>query len=202
MKKEEKKNNGKTKTSKLEKVNNNKNNNNSKPQKINNEDKVVIEGKNKNVEVEKKQNKRTKSDEYYDELTRENKIIKDLEVEQDIELEDKVDEEENYSKSIEKVIEEKEEPIAKVIKPKTKISKNQLLLLNIQFIFSIITLILAVTYFFQKRVMFALQISLGLTMMITGVNNLKVYKRKSFTVLYFVLGIALFVIAILNIMGI
>ena len=50
--------------------------------------------------------------------------------------------------------------------------------------------------------MFALQISLGLTMLITGVNNLKVYKRKAFTILYFLLGIALLILAVINILGI
>ena len=136
-------------------------------------------------EEEKKDLKRTKTDEYYDEFTKENMIIEDLEEKEVVKEE-----------TIEVKKEDKEE------KTKPKITKNQFIILNIQFIFSIITLVLAVVYFFQKRVMFALQISLGLTMIITGVNNLKVYKRKGFSILYFLLGIVLFVLAVLNILGV
>lgn len=136
----------------------------------------------KSVDENKNELKRTKSDEYYDEVTKENEIIEVL---------DTVNESESG---------ESDEVKEKVQKP--KLTKKQFILLNIQFILSIITLILAIVYFFQKRVMFALQISLGLTMLITGVNNLMIYKRKAFTILYFLLGIVLLVLAIINILGI
>lgn len=136
----------------------------------------------KSVDENKNELKRTKSDEYYDEVTKENEIIEVL---------DTVNESESG---------ESDEVKEKV--QKQKLTKKQFILLNIQFILSIITLILAIVYFFQKRVMFALQISLGLTMLITGVNNLMIYKRKAFTILYFLLGIVLLVLAIINILGI
>ena len=138
--------------------------------------------KEKELKEEQKDSKRTKSDEYYDEFTKENIVIDDLEEEDEVEV----------------VKTEKQ----KDVKTKAKLTKNQFILLNIQFILSIITLVLAIVYFFKKNVMFALQISLGLTMLITGFNNLKVYKRKAFTILYFLLGIALLILAVINILGI
>ncbi len=135
---------------------------------------------------DKKDNKkRTKTDDYYDELTKENKIV-DIIKEKDGEEKEEIETEE-----------EKE----KVLKAQKKITKSDMFFLNIQLFFSIGTFVLAIIYFFNKNLMFVLQIVLGLTMIVTGVNNIKVYKRKSLTVFYFALGIALLVLSVITMLG-
>ena len=102
-----------------------------------------------------------------------------------------------------KAVEKKEVEVAKKIEPKKDQNKKPaFILLVVQFILSLVTLALAVTYMFNNNVMVALQISLALTMIVMGINNLLVYKRKIFTFLYFIIGLILLVLAVLTILGI
>ncbi|MBR4618341.1 MAG: hypothetical protein IKO49_03455 [Bacilli bacterium] len=80
--------------------------------------------------------------------------------------------------------------------------KHIVVTLFVQFILSVITLVFLIIYFFNKNFMSALQISLGLTMLITGYNNYYVYKRKLLTLVYFVLGLLLLALAVITIIGI
>ena len=136
--------------------------------------------------------KRTKTDDYYYELTKENKIVDIIK-----EKEEKIKEE----KTKEEKIKEEQKPQDNKSVTKKNVTKSDMIFLNIQFFLSIITIVLVIVYFFNKSLMFALQISLGLTMIVTGVNNIKVYKRKALTVFYFILGIALLVLAVITMLG-
>ena len=171
---------------KVEEVKNNKKdsketvkNSDNKKEIKNSKEKDTSKVKNKSSENKK----RTKTDDYYDELTKENKIV-DIIKEQD----------EEYIKEEYKTQDNKSIT-------KNKITKFDMFFLNIQFFLSIITFILAIVYFFNKSIIIVLQIVLGLTMFVTGINNIKVYKRKALTVFYFVLGIALLVLAVITMLG-
>ena len=171
---------------KVEEVKNNKNDSketgkdsDNKKEIKNSKEKDTSKVKNKSSENKK----RTKTDDYYDELTKENKIV-DIIKEQD----------EEYIKEEYKTQDNKSIT-------KNKITKFDMFFLNIQFFLSIITFILAIVYFFNKSIIIVLQIVLGLTMFVTGINNIKVYKRKALTVFYFVLGIALLVLAVITMLG-
>lgn len=93
---------------------------------------------------------------------------------------------------------EKEENIDKKLR-----NKNiKMTMLVVQFFLSIITLVFVVLFLFKKSVLAGLQISLALTLFVTGINNMITYKRKFFTILYFLLGLVLAVLAVLTILGV
>ena len=142
-----------------------------------------------------KKNKRTKTDDYYDEVTKEHEIIEEIEV---LEKEEKKKEDNEEKKDNE----EQEEVVAKKIpQEKKKLSQVDLILLNLQLIMSLCTLVVGVMFFFKNNMLFWLQLSLGITMLTMGVNNLKIYKRKSVTIMYFLIGVLLIVLAVLTKIG-
>lgn len=154
------------------------------------------EKKEKITESKETSKKRTKTDEYYDEVTKENKIIEEIEI---LEVEEKTQDKKN---KVEKKAKEEEEVIAKKIPlQKKKLSQTDLILLNIQLLMSICTLVVGILYFIKNNMLFWLQLSLGITMLTMGINNLKIYKRKSVTIMYFLLGILLVVLAVLTKIG-
>ena len=154
------------------------------------------EKKEKITESKETSKKRTKTDEYYDEVTKENKIIEEIEI---LEVEEKTQDKKN---KVEKKAKEEEEVIAKKIPiEKKKLSQTDLILLNIQLLMSICTLVVGILYFIKNNMLFWLQLSLGITMLTMGINNLKIYKRKSVTIMYFLLGILLVVLAVLTKIG-
>ena len=154
------------------------------------------EKKEKITESKETSKKRTKTDEYYDEVTKENKIIEEIEI---LEVEEKTQDKKN---KVEKKAKEEEEVIAKKIPiEKKKLSQTDLILLNIQLLMSICTLVVGILYFIKNNMLFWLQLSLGITMLTMGVNNLKIYKRKSVTIMYFLLGVLLVVLAVLTKIG-
>ena len=105
---------------------------------------------------------------------------------------------------VEEVKEEnKEEKVFKKIEDTKKQNPRiKYTLFFIQFLLSIITLVFAIIFFFNKNVVAPFQISLALTMIVMGINNLLVYKRKIFTFLYFIIGFVLLVLAVLTILGV
>ena len=154
------------------------------------------EKKEKKEESKEKSKKRTKTDEYYDEVKKENKIIEEI---KNLKEEKKTQDKKN---KVEKKAKEEEEVIAKKIPiEKKKLSQTDLILLNIQLLMSICTLVVGILYFIKNNMLFWLQLSLGITMLTMGINNLKIYKRKSVTIMYFLLGILLVVLAVLTKIG-
>ena len=55
---------------------------------------------------------------------------------------------------------------------------------------------------FNKGLMAYLQISLALTLIVIGINNIVVYKRKILPVVYFLMGASLIALAVLTILGV
>lgn len=104
---------------------------------------------------------------------------------------------------VEELTEEKEDAVFKKIEVNKKDnSKLKFTMLIIQFFLSIVTLAFAITFMFNKNIVAPFQISLALTMFSMGINNLLVYKRKFFTIIYFIIGLALAVLAVLTILGV
>lgn len=104
---------------------------------------------------------------------------------------------------VEEVKEENKEEVSKKIEDtKKNNSKLKFAMLIIQFFLSLVTLAFAITFVFNKNIVAPFQISLALTMFSMGINNLLVYKRKFFTILYFIIGLALAVLAVLTILGV
>lgn len=102
-----------------------------------------------------------------------------------------------------KLEEEKEEQVFKKIEDNKKENKKlKYGMLITQFFLSLITLAFAIMFIFNKNIVAPFQISLALTMFVMGINNLLVYKRKFFTIIYFIIGLALIVLAVLTILGV
>ena len=108
------------------------------------------------------------------------------------------------------IVEEKEKEIV-VEEIKEEVQENdtnkkntrlKFVMLIIQFFLSIVTLAFAITFIFNRNIVVPFQITLALTMFAMGINNILVYKRKFFTILYFLIGLILLVLAVLTIMGV
>ena len=80
--------------------------------------------------------------------------------------------------------------------------KSNLVPIYLQALLSVVTIILFIVYLINKDTAGLLQIGLGLTLIVTGFNNYKVYHRPLLTIAYFVVGIILLVLAVITIMGI
>ena len=73
---------------------------------------------------------------------------------------------------------------------------------NLQFIFTIATIVLLVWYFFDSSVLIFLQISLGICLVVMSVNNYILYKKIFNTILYSLIGITLLILSILVMLGV
>ena len=97
----------------------------------------------------------------------------------------------------------KEEIKIRKIEVEKKGNKDtKIYLLVIQFFLSIITLGFVITFIFNKNIMAYLQISLALTLIVIGINNIVVYKRKVLPVAYFLMGAILITLSVLTILGV
>jgi hypothetical protein len=109
------------------------------------------------------------------------------------------------NKKVEEIVKEIEELDNKKEEIKEEKIENKQVkayMLVIQFFLSIITLVFVILFLFKKNVLAPLQISLALTLFVMGINNILVYKRKFFTLVYLVIGLALLVLAVLTILGV
>jgi len=62
------------------------------------------------------------------------------------------------------------------------------LFITLQFISTIVTLALLIWYGFNNKVLMFLQFFLGLTLIIMGINNYRIYKKKLNTIVYCIIG--------------
>lgn len=79
---------------------------------------------------------------------------------------------------------------------------NSIFPLYLQAIFSVVTLILLIVFFINKDIIGLLQMSIGITLVITGYNNYRVYKRSFITIAYFFVGLILLALSVISIVGI
>lgn len=82
------------------------------------------------------------------------------------------------------------------------INRFNILFVDLQIIFTIITIICLVWYFFNPKIWLVLQFVLGLTMFIIGYNNKIIYNRPKFAWVYYVIGVILIVFDILLLLGV
>lgn len=73
---------------------------------------------------------------------------------------------------------------------------------DLQIIFTIATIVLLVWYFFDSSVLTFLQISLGICLIVMGVNNYLINKKKINTILYSLMGIILLILSVLVLLGV
>lgn len=79
---------------------------------------------------------------------------------------------------------------------------NNHIFLYLQAIFSLITVVLTIVYILNKSITGFLQLSLGLTILIMGYNNYKVYHRKFLTLVYILVGVILITLSVITFLGV
>lgn len=96
----------------------------------------------------------------------------------------------------------KELPGEKKFQGISKINRFNILFVDLQIIFTIVTVICLVWYLFNPKVWHVLQIVLGITMFIIGYNNRIIYNRPKFAWVYYIIGAILIIFDILLLLGV
>lgn len=90
-------------------------------------------------------------------------------------------------------------PKAKKIQEK---SVNHLkILIAIQFILTIGLIIFGIITIFNTDLLYIFEIFLGITLLVMGVNNFLIYKRRNLTILYLIIGLGSIILAVLQLLG-
>ena len=85
---------------------------------------------------------------------------------------------------------------------KSVINRTNILLVDIQVFLTFLVIILFIICLFNRKFVIGVEISLILALLCMAYNNLKIYKKKSATIVYLVVAIALIVLLILRLLGI
>ena len=75
------------------------------------------------------------------------------------------------------------------------------ILIVIQFILTISVIILGMLTIINPKLIYIFEIVLGITLLIMGLNNYLIYKRKNLTLLYAIIGLGSIILAILKLIG-
>lgn len=84
----------------------------------------------------------------------------------------------------------------------SKINRFNILFVDLQIIFTIVTVICLIWYLFNAKVWHVLQFVLGITMFIIGYNNQTIYNRPRFAWVYYIVGAVLIIFDILLLLGV
>ena len=74
-------------------------------------------------------------------------------------------------------------------------------LIIIQFILTITVMIFGIITIFNTQLLYIFEIILGITLLVMGLNNYLIYKRKNLTIFYLIIGLGSIVLAILKLLG-
>jgi hypothetical protein len=84
---------------------------------------------------------------------------------------------------------------------KRTINEFNILYVNLQVIFTVISLVCLGYYIFTDKALFLLEFSLGITLMILAFNNYRIYERKVATLMYLIVGIISIILGIISVVG-
>ena len=74
-------------------------------------------------------------------------------------------------------------------------------LIILQFILTIGLIIFGIVTIFNTDLLYIFEIFLGATLLVMGLNNFLIYKRKYLTILYIIVGLGSIILAILKLLG-
>ena len=74
-------------------------------------------------------------------------------------------------------------------------------LIVIQFLLTISVIFFGIITIFNTNLLYYFEILLGITLLVMGLNNYLIYKRKNLTILYIIIGIGSIILALLEILG-
>ena len=75
------------------------------------------------------------------------------------------------------------------------------ILIILQFILTIGLIIFGIITIFKTELLYIFEIFLGITLVVMGINNMLIYKRKNLTILYLIIGLGSCFLAVLKILG-
>ena len=84
----------------------------------------------------------------------------------------------------------------------SKINRFNILFVDLQVLFTIVTIICVVWYLFDPKVWHVLQFVLGITLFIIGYNNKVIYNKPKFSWVYYIVGMVLIIFDILLLLGV
>ena len=82
------------------------------------------------------------------------------------------------------------------------ITRFNILFVDLQILFTVITIICFIWYLFNAKALYFLQASLGISLIVSGYNNKIIYNKKKMMYVYFILGLGLIILDILMILGV
>lgn len=82
------------------------------------------------------------------------------------------------------------------------INRFNIIFVDLQIIFTVLTVIFLVWYLFNPKLWHVLQFVLGITMFISGYNNKIIYNKPKFAYVYYFVGAVLIICDILLLLGV
>ena len=82
------------------------------------------------------------------------------------------------------------------------INRFNIIFVDLQIIFTVLTVVFLVWYLFNPKVWHILQFVLGITMFISGYNNKIIYNKPKFAYVYYFVGAVLIIFDILLLLGV
>lgn len=74
-------------------------------------------------------------------------------------------------------------------------------LIILQFFLTIGLIIFGIITIFKTDLLYIFEILLGITLLVMGLNNFLIYKRRNLTILYIIIGLGSIVLAVLKLLG-
>lgn len=74
-------------------------------------------------------------------------------------------------------------------------------LIILQFFLTIGLIIFGIVTIFKTDLLYIFEILLGITLLVVGLNNFLIYKRRNLTILYIIIGLGSIVLAVLKLLG-
>ena len=74
-------------------------------------------------------------------------------------------------------------------------------LIILQFVLTIGLIIFGIVTIFNTDLLYIFEIFLGITLLVMGLNNFLIYKRRNLTILYVIIGLGSIILAVLKLLG-
>ncbi len=73
-------------------------------------------------------------------------------------------------------------------------------LIILQFVLTIGLIIFGIVTIFKTDLLYIFEIFLGITLLVMGINNFLIYKRRNLTILYLIIGLGSIILAVLQLL--
>ena len=74
-------------------------------------------------------------------------------------------------------------------------------LIILQLFLTIVIIVFGIITIFKTDLLYIFEILLGITLLVMGVNNFLIYKRRNLTLLYLIIGLGSIILAVLQLLG-